>query len=110
MRKGWGRLTLRTFGRSSHAGGNHSDGRSAFREIARHILDIEGMTQTEPHATFNIGTVRDGTCQNMVPAKFTIKIDMRTDDTRSKSSRSGQNAEPPRSAPRCTDATGTLCG
>jgi glutamate carboxypeptidase len=80
MRKGWGRFTLKAFGRSSHAGGNLSDGRSAVREVARHILDIEGMTQTEPHATFNVGTVRGGTRPNVVPAEAIIEIDMRADD------------------------------
>lgn len=80
MRKGWGRFTLKTFGRSSHAGGNLSDGRSAIREIARHILDIEGLTAKEPHATFNVGTVNGGTRPNVVPAEAVIEIDMRADD------------------------------
>ncbi|PWB63524.1 MAG: glutamate carboxypeptidase [Bradyrhizobiaceae bacterium] len=80
MRKGWGRFTLKAFGRSSHAGGNLSDGRSAIREIARHILDIEGLTEKEPHATFNVGTVKGGTRPNVVPAEAVIEIDMRADD------------------------------
>jgi glutamate carboxypeptidase len=79
-RKGWGRFTLKAFGRSSHAGGNLADGRSAIREVARHILDIESMTQTETHATFNVGTVRGGTRPNVVPAEAVMEIDMRADD------------------------------
>jgi glutamate carboxypeptidase len=79
-RKGWGRFVLRAHGRSSHAGGNLFDGRSAILEIARHIIDIEGMTTTEPYATFNVGTVHGGTRPNVVPAEAVIEIDMRADD------------------------------
>ncbi len=79
-RKGWGRFRLKAFGRSSHAGGNLSDGRSAILEIARHILDIEGLTTLEPHATFNVGVVAGGTRSNVVPAEAVIEIDMRADD------------------------------
>ena len=79
-RKGWGRFTLKTFGRSSHAGGNLKDGRSAIREIARHILDVEAMTDAEPNATFNVGVVHGGTRPNVVAAEAMIEIDMRADD------------------------------
>lgn len=81
MRKGWGRFTLTAHGRSAHAGGNLFDGRSAIREVAKHILEIEELTQKEPHATFNVGTVHGGTRLNVVPATATIEIDMRVDDT-----------------------------
>lgn len=79
-RKGWGRFRLKAFGRSSHAGGNLSDGRSAIHEIARQIVDIEGLTTLEPHATFNVGVVAGGTRSNVVPAEAVIEIDMRADD------------------------------
>lgn len=79
-RKGWGRFTLTAHGVSSHAGGNLADGRSAIREIARQILDIEGLNETERAATFNVGTVSGGTRANVVPAWATIDVDMRADD------------------------------
>ncbi len=79
-RKGWGRFVLRAHGRSAHAGGNLFDGRSAILEVARHIIDIEAMTATETHATFNVGTVHGGTRPNVVPAEAVIEIDMRADD------------------------------
>lgn len=79
-RKGWGRFRLKAFGRSSHAGGDLSEGRSAILEIARQIVDIEGLTIKEPHATFNVGVVAGGTRANVVPAEAVIEIDMRADD------------------------------
>jgi glutamate carboxypeptidase len=79
-RKGWGRFMITAHGRSSHAGGNLRDGRSAIREIARQILDIESLNDTETAATFNVGTVKGGTRLNVVPAEATIEIDMRVDD------------------------------
>src|SRR5690606_11940134 len=60
-RKGWARFSLTAHGRSAHAGGNLRDGRSAIREIARHILAIEALNDSETAATFNVGTVKGGT-------------------------------------------------
>lgn len=79
-RKGWGRFTLSTHGRSAHAGGNLRDGRSAIREIARHILEIEALNDTQTGATFNVGVVKGGTRLNVVPERATIEVDMRADD------------------------------
>lgn len=79
-RKGWGRFRLSARGVSAHAGGNLADGRSAIREIARHIVEIEGLNETETAATFNVGTVNGGTRANVVPDFATIEVDMRADD------------------------------
>lgn len=76
-RKGWGRFTLRARGLSAHAGGNLADGRSAIREVAHHILDIESRTDFISGTTFNVGTVKGGTRTNVVPAEAEIEIDMR---------------------------------
>lgn len=43
-RKGWARFRLTARGRSAHTGSNHREGRSAIKEIARHILTLEEMT------------------------------------------------------------------
>ena len=79
-RKGWARFSITAHGRSSHAGGNLRDGRSAVREIARQILDIEALNDMEKKATFNVGTVKGGTLLNVVPAEAKIEIDMRAED------------------------------
>lgn len=76
-RKGWGRFTLRATGVPAHAGGNLADGRSAIREIAHQILDIESLTDFGVGTTFNVGTVRGGTRTNVVPSDARIEVDMR---------------------------------
>ncbi len=79
-RKGWGRFRLTARGVSAHAGGNLFDGRSAIREIARHIVEIEDLNETETAATFNVGTVSGGTRANVVPDLASIEVDMRAND------------------------------
>ncbi|HWK67745.1 MAG TPA: M20 family metallopeptidase [Rhizobiaceae bacterium] len=79
-RKGWGNFTLRATGISAHAGGSLHEGRSAIREIARHVLELEAMTENEPHATFNVGTIAGGTRPNVVPAEASAEVDMRVDN------------------------------
>lgn len=79
-RKGWARFDLTAHGLSAHAGGNRDDGRSAIREIAHQILDIEAMNDSERTATFNVGTVHGGTRANVVPDRAGIEVDMRVDD------------------------------
>ncbi|MBN8245662.1 M20 family metallopeptidase [Nitratireductor aquimarinus] len=78
-RKGWGNFRIEATGVSAHAGGNLHDGRSAIREIAHHVIDIEQLTRTEPHATFNVGTISGGTRPNVVPEFCYAEIDMRAD-------------------------------
>ena len=76
-RKGWGRFEMRAHGRAAHAGGNLFDGRSAIREIARQILDIEALTDRDGGLSFNVGVVSGGTRPNVVPAEAEALIDMR---------------------------------
>jgi glutamate carboxypeptidase len=79
-RKGWGRFTMTAHGRPAHAGGNLSEGRSAIREIARQILELESMTDFKTGTTINVGVVSGGTLLNMVPARAHIDIDLRVAD------------------------------
>jgi glutamate carboxypeptidase len=79
-RKGWGRFRVKAFGRSSHAGGNHQEGRSAIREIAAQILDLESLTDYDRGTTVNVGVVRGGTLLNVVPAEAEIEVDVRVLD------------------------------
>lgn len=78
-RKGWANFRLEATGISAHAGGSLHEGRSAIREIARHALDIDGLTRTEAHATFNIGMIGGGTRPNVVPEFAWAEVDMRAD-------------------------------
>ena len=76
-RKGVARFTLSITGRPSHAGVNHPEGRSAIREMARQVLDIEAMTDYERGVTTNVGLIQGGTGVNVVPRDCTAEIDMR---------------------------------
>ena len=58
------RFTLETTGRPSHAGATLSEGRSAIREMARRIIEIEDMTG--PDCTFSVGVLHGGRWVNCV--------------------------------------------
>jgi len=79
-RKGIAMFKLMATGRSAHAGGSLAEGRSAAREIARHLLEIEALNETEPKASFNVGVIRGGSRSNMVPEYAEIEVDMRVED------------------------------
>lgn len=76
-RKGVARYQISAEGRPAHSGGRHQDGRSAILEIARHVVDIEGLTDYQRGLTFNIGQIKGGTADNTVPQFCTASIDMR---------------------------------
>ncbi len=79
-RKGVARFDLHVRGRAAHAGTRHGDGRSAIKELARQILDIEAMTDPATGLTVNVGVVRGGTRSNVVAAEASAEIDMRLPD------------------------------
>ena len=58
------RFNLTARGRPSHAGARLSEGRSAIREMARRILEIEAMTTED--CTFSVGVVHAGRWVNCV--------------------------------------------
>ncbi len=64
-------------GRASHAGANHSEGRSAIYELAQHIVALESLTDYDSGKTVNVGLVRGGTAANVVPAQAHATIDTR---------------------------------
>lgn len=76
-RKGAAMFTVRAHGRAAHAGMRHQDGRSAIKEMALQIVDLEGMTDYDSGLTVSVGTVRGGTVINVVPAFCQIDVDMR---------------------------------
>ena len=76
-RKGVGRFVVRAHGRPAHAGVEHPLGRSAIREIARQIVDIEAMTDYARELTVNAGVVRGGTRSNVVAEHAEVEVDVR---------------------------------
>ncbi len=76
-RKGVADFVMRATGRPAHAGAMHQDGRSAIKEVARQILEIEEMTDYERGVTFNAGMIKGGTGINVVPRECEVHIDMR---------------------------------
>jgi glutamate carboxypeptidase len=76
-RKGVARFDLRVLGRPAHSGARHQDGRSAIRELARQILDLEAMTDYATGVTVNVGVIGGGTRANVVPAEAHAEIDAR---------------------------------
>jgi glutamate carboxypeptidase len=63
------RFNLEATGRPSHAGARLAEGRSAIREMARKLLEIEDMT-TEA-CTFSVGVIRGGQWVNCVATTCT---------------------------------------
>lgn len=76
-RKGTGRYQLHAHGRPAHSGSHHPLGRSAIREIARHVLAIEDQTDYERELTFNVGQIHGGTTDNTIPEYCVAHIDVR---------------------------------
>jgi len=63
------RFNLEATGRPSHAGARPGDGRSAIREMARKLIEIEDMT-TE-NCTFSVGVIHGGQWVNCVSTTCT---------------------------------------
>ncbi|MBN8633351.1 MAG: M20/M25/M40 family metallo-hydrolase [Rhodobacterales bacterium] len=76
-RKGTARFDLHIKGRPAHSGARHEDGRSAIKELARQILDLEAMTDYATGVTVNVGVVAGGTRANVVAEEARAEIDMR---------------------------------
>ncbi|SDR17136.1 glutamate carboxypeptidase [Rhizobiales bacterium GAS113] len=76
-RKGTARFDIRVTGCSAHSGSRHEDGRSAIKELARQILDLEAMTDYASGVTVNVGVIRGGTRANVVAQHASAEIDMR---------------------------------
>ncbi len=76
-RKGVGRFEMTVTGRPAHSGAQHQDGRSAVKELAHHILEIEGFTDYDRGVTTNVGLVAAGTGVNVVPRDARAEIDLR---------------------------------
>ena len=76
-RKGVGRFEVKIEGRPAHAGSRHEDGRSAIREAARQILEIEVLTDYDRGVTTTVGLLTGGTAVNVVPQHCRFSVDLR---------------------------------
>ena len=75
-RKGVIHATIHISGKAAHAGNAYFDGRSAIREAAFKIIELEKMSRVEG-ITYNCGRICGGTVPNAVPAFCSIDIDVR---------------------------------
>jgi glutamate carboxypeptidase len=63
------RFNLEATGRTSHAGSRPGEGRSAIREMARKLIEIEDMTTED--CTFSVGVIHGGQWVNCVSTTCT---------------------------------------
>ncbi|PCI53581.1 MAG: carboxypeptidase, partial [Alphaproteobacteria bacterium] len=64
-------------GKASHAGAAHEQGRSAIKELAYKIVEIEKMTDYESGVTVNVGIVSGGEARNTISPCAEALIDLR---------------------------------
>ena len=77
VRKGLGQARFVVNGIASHAGGAHEQGRSAIKELAYKIVEIENMTDYETGVTVNVGIVNGGEARNTVSPCAEALVDLR---------------------------------
>jgi glutamate carboxypeptidase len=76
-RKGLGQARFVVHGRASHAGGAHQEGRSAIKELAYKIVELENMTDYESGVTVNVGVVSGGEARNTISPCAEALVDLR---------------------------------
>jgi glutamate carboxypeptidase len=76
-RKGTGGFRVTVRGRSAHAGGNWSEGRSAVVALSRLILAVHALTDLDAGVTTNCAPVWGGTRPNVIPPEAGCRIDFR---------------------------------
>ena len=76
-RRGSARYEIMVQGRPAHSGTQHAEGRSAIRELARHVLAIEDKTDYARDLNFNVGRIEGGTTPNTVPELCSALVDLR---------------------------------
>ncbi len=77
QRKGLGQARFVVNGRASHAGGAHEQGRSAIKELAYKIVEIEKITDYESGVTVNVGVISGGEARNTIAPCAEALIDLR---------------------------------
>ena len=76
-RKGRAQYTVKTFGKSAHAGNNHHLGANAILQMAYTVQQIAALTDYEHHLTFNVGVTQGGSVVNRVPHYAETSVEMR---------------------------------
>lgn len=76
-RKGIGRFRLTVHGRAAHAGTQPSPGVSAIEELARQIVRLHGLADTERGISVNVGVIRGGTAENVIAGLAEAQVDVR---------------------------------
>jgi glutamate carboxypeptidase len=76
-RKGLGRFRLTITGRPAHAGTSRTEGVSAIEELAHQILALQALNDDGRGISTNVGVVRGGTSENVVPAQAEADVDVR---------------------------------
>jgi glutamate carboxypeptidase len=74
------RFVIRAHGKPAHAGATLASGRSAIREIAEQIIEIESMSDPDRNLTLSVGTVSGGTFVNVVPTTCEAEVLVVTED------------------------------
>jgi len=77
QRKGLGQTRFVVYGKASHAGGAHEQGRSAIKELAYKIVEIEKMTDYESGVTVNVGVISGGEARNTIAPCAEALVDLR---------------------------------
>lgn len=77
QRKGLGQARFVVNGKASHAGGAHEQGRSAIKELAYKIVEIEKITDYESGVTVNVGVINGGEARNTIAPCAEALIDLR---------------------------------
>jgi glutamate carboxypeptidase len=76
-RKGMGRFTVKAIGRAAHSGIDPAKGINAIEEIARQVLELQSMNDTNCGTSVTVGLIRGGTRSNVVPAEAAVEVDVR---------------------------------
>ena len=66
-RKGCYCFTMEAFGRAAHVGNAPQDGRSAIKELAYKILDLEALTDWSKGLNIGANVIEGGTVHNSAP-------------------------------------------
>ena len=80
-RKGWSVYGLEVSGRAAHAGLDPERGTSAIDELLEVLQRACALRSPESGTTVNIGTIRGGTRTNVVAAKASAELEIRTANT-----------------------------
>lgn len=76
-RKGLGQARFVVRGVAAHAGAAHERGRSAIKELAYKIVEIEKLTDYESGVTVNVGVISGGEARNTIAPCAEALVDLR---------------------------------